>query len=73
MRDTNMMKITEEESNSIEGLLTYKEITDTLCKMKHYKSPGISGFTAEFFKVFWKQLGYVVLRSVNEGFENGEL
>ena len=26
MRDTNMMKITEEESNSIEGLLTYKEI-----------------------------------------------
>ena len=52
MRDTNMMKITEEESNSIEGLLTYKEITDTLRKMKHDKSPGISGFTAEFFKVF---------------------
>ena len=49
-----MMKITEEESNSIEGLLTYKEITDTLRKMKHDKSPGISGFTAEFFKVFWK-------------------
>ena len=68
-----MMKITEEESNSIEGLLTYKEITDTLRKMKHDKSPGISGFTAEFFKVFWKQLGYFVLRSANEGFENGEL
>ena len=41
--------------------------------MKHDKSPGISGFTTEFFKVFWKQLGYFVLRSANEGFENGEL
>ena len=73
MRDTNVMKITEEESNSIEGLLTYKEITDTLRKMKHDKSPRISGFTAEFFKVFWTQLGYFVLRSANERFENGEL
>ena len=41
--------------------------------MKRDKSPGISGFTTEFFKVFWKQLGYFVLRSANEGFENGEL
>ena len=49
MRDTTMMKITEEESNSIEGLLTFKEITDTLRKMKHDKSPGTSGFTAELF------------------------
>ena len=31
------------------------------------------GFTTEFFKVFWKQLGYFVLRSANEGFDNGEL
>ena len=52
-----MMKIIE-ESNSKEGPLTYKEITDTSRKMKHDKSPEISGITAEFFKFVWKQLGF---------------
>ena len=26
-----------------------------------------------FFKVFWKQIGYFVIRSINYGFTNGEL
>ena len=41
--------------------------------MKHDKSPGITGFTAEFFKTFWRQLGQFVLRSLNYGYTKGEL
>ena len=41
MRETNMTKITEKDSNSIEGLLTYKEITDILREMKHDKSRSV--------------------------------
>ena len=41
--------------------------------MKNNKSPGSTGFTAEFFKFFWKDLGYFVVKSLNYGFERGEL
>ena len=41
--------------------------------MKNNKSPGSDGFTAEFFKFFWQDLGDFILRSVNYGFESGEL
>ena len=41
--------------------------------MKSDKSPGIGGFTAEFFKTFWKQLGHFVLKSLKLGFHKGEL
>ena len=41
--------------------------------MEYDKSPGLSGFSADFFKVFWRQIGHFVLRSVNYGYEKGEL
>ena len=60
MNDSNMTKLKNEEANTIEGLLTYKEISDILYNMKHDKSPRLSGFSAEFFKVFWRQ-GFLFL------------
>ena len=62
MKDIDMTKLTNQESEKLEGLLTYREISEVLFKMKPDKSPGITGFTAEFFKVLWKQIGHFVLR-----------
>ena len=73
MKDTEMPTLTNDEAEKIEGLLTYKEISEVLFNMKHDKSPGITDFTAEFFKVFWRQLGYFVLRAINFGYKKGEL
>ena len=73
MQNTEMNKLSEQEAINLEGPLTFKEISDSLYKMKHGKSPGMSGFTAEFFKVFWRQIGIFVLRSLNLGYRNGEL
>ena len=41
--------------------------------MKNNKSPGIDGFTVEFFKVFWIDLKLFILNSLNEGFDKGKL
>ena len=49
MKNLDMTKLTNQESEKLEGFLTYKEISDVLLKMKPDKSPGITGFTAEFF------------------------
>ena len=37
------------------------------------KRPGADGFITEFFKIFWKDVGYFVLRSLNYAFNKGEL
>ena len=68
-----MKTITDDQANNLEGILTLEEISCTLKKYENGKSPGLSGFPADFFKVFWKQLGVFVLRSLNHGYTIGEL
>ena len=49
-------KLSDLQSMSIEGLLTYTEICKSLQKMQNKKSPGSSGFTTEFYKFFWQNI-----------------
>ena len=73
IEEQSMNTLNENQANKLEGLLTLSEISFTLKSMKSEKSPGLSGFSAEFFKVFWKQLGNFILRSLNYGYMKGEL
>ena len=73
MQDMNVPKLHEDEALKLEGILTLKEAGKTLKNMKNNKSPGTSGFSADFYKVFWKQLGTFVVRAINFGFLKGEL
>ena len=41
--------------------------------MKNNKTPGLNGFTVEFFKVFFQDLGIYMVRSMNCAYENGKL
>ena len=41
--------------------------------MKNNKSPGIDGFTSEFFKVFYCKLQYLITNSMNSCFKKGIL
>ena len=41
--------------------------------MNNSKSPGLDGFTVEFFKKNWIDIGIFILRSVNHGYRNGSL
>ena len=65
--------LTLQEKTSLEREITLAEASLALKKMKNYKSPGFDGFTAEFFKCFWLQLGSFVVRSLNDDFRKGEL
>ena len=66
-------KLCEGQKQSLEGEITYKEALDALKKMQNDKSPGSSGYTNEFFKFFWKDIGHFLIRSINEGFKKGRL
>ena len=41
--------------------------------MKNLKTPGNDGFTAEFFKLFWTDLKFFILNSLNYGYRTGSL
>ena len=41
--------------------------------MKNDKSPGLDGFTVEFFKLFWADIRVIVLRSLNYAYRIGNL
>ena len=69
----NSCKLNEEESNSLEGEITYEELANALKNMKNSKSPGMDGFTADFFNFFWIILGNFILKSVNYAYKNGSL
>ena len=55
----------------LEGEILYIEAVEALKNMKNDKSPGPDGFTSEFLKFFWKDIGYFWLKSVNEAFKKG--
>ena len=66
-------KLTEDQKKSLEGDISLTELTAALKKMKNNKSPGSDGFTTEFFKFFWSDIGKFVLRAINKGYQNGKM
>ena len=57
----NANKLSDEKSASLEGEISYSEIANALKYMKNNKSPGLDGFTVEFFKFFWVDIGAFIL------------
>ena len=62
-----------QEKTSLKGEIALDEASIALKNMKNNKSTGADGFTVEFFKFFWQQLGAIVVKSLNNGFRKGEL
>ena len=69
----NPKKLSDSDSLKLEGEITYNEIAPALKNMKNEKSPGNDGFTAEFFKFFWPDMGHYILKSLNDGYRKGNL
>lgn len=44
-----------------------------LKNFKNDKTPGTDGFTAEFFKFFWRDIDSYILKSFNYSYEMGQL
>ena len=72
-KNDELPKLTNLEADMLEGILSLQEVSLTLKHMKNDKSPGSDGFSANFFKVFWKKLGGFVVRSINYSYNIGSL
>ena len=66
-------KLGDAENSLLEGPITYEELLFCLKKSANNTSPGFDGFTYEFFKFFWKDLGHFLVRAINVCFNQGKL
>ena len=64
-------RLSDEERDNMEGLLTYEECKKVLETFQNDKSPG--GFTVEFYQFFFELLGHQLIASLNEAYEANEL
>ena len=68
LSDHNIPRLCESDKNKLEGPITYSEPLYCLKKTPNNTSPGFDGFTYEFFKFFWKDIGQFLLRAINDCF-----
>ena len=66
-------RLSNEDRDSLEGPLTYEECKKVLDSFQNDKSPGVDGFTVEFYKFFYDLLGNDLLACLNEAYEKQEL
>ena len=66
-------KISDEDKTLCDAELTLADCLNYLKQLKNEKSPRIDGFTVEFFKFFWKDLGVYLFRSIKHAIQTGEL
>ena len=71
--DLSHPKLSEEQSSKLEGLLTVEEASKYMKQCRSDASPGSSGFTGGFYKLFWRNLKYFIVNSLNYAYETGNL
>ena len=65
--------LSNEERDSIEGLLTELGCLNPLKDMEADKSPGTGGLPSEFYQMFWNEVSKPLLEALNYGFEISQL
>ena len=66
-------KISDEESSKLDLEININELHRQIFSTQNNKSPGPDGFTNEFFKIFWDQLKFLLLKLLNTFFEKKKI
>ena len=61
----NLSKLSNDDRLSCEGKLTLQECWEALTSAKSCKTPGNDGLTKEFYVCFFKQLGKLLVSTLN--------
>ena len=71
--DLSLLKISGDEREALEGVLSFDECKEALGSLNDNTSPGEDGFTIEFFKYFFNVIGSDLVESFNYAHEEGQL
>ena len=66
----NIPKLPQEISLELDQDITLSELSEALKSMKNNVSPGIDGLPADFYKVFWGKLKFLIYDVIGETVKN---
>ena len=66
-------KLTEVDRESCEGLITAAELRECLKTFSRNKTPGMDGFSFEFYLTFWDVIESLLINCFNFSYESGEM
>ena len=66
-------KVTEKERDEMDNDITLEDIEETIKDLKSDKSPGVTGFTKEFYKEFHKNLNIWILNYIHYTYQEKTL
>ena len=69
----NIPKLDENEQSILDSPLTINEISNALKLMSNDKSPGLDGFSTNFYKFFWPDIKHLVHDSFKWALTQGKL
>ena len=69
----NFPKLNQNQALKLEGLLSVEEASCYMKTCRSDASPGSSGFTGGFYKMFWRNLKFTIVDSLNYAYETGNL
>ena len=69
----NIPKISADQQETCEGMITEQEASYALKAMRNNSAPGLDGLTTSFYKVFWSKIKTFIINSYEEAFTNGQL
>lgn len=73
IQNLSLPRLSDEERDNMEGLLTYEECKKVLETFQNDKSPGEDGFTLEFYIFFSNFSDIISFQVFNETYEANEL
>ena len=73
LSNNELRNLDDPSKDSCEGPITDTEAISALKNMKNDKTPGNDGLPAEFYKIFWKDIGPILLKCYDEIYAAGEL
>ena len=69
----NLTKLDNTDKLQLEREISIADLEYIVHKSKNNKSPGPDGFSNEFFKIFWNQIKFLLLKLIQYFREKGEL
>ncbi|XP_021764020.1 uncharacterized protein LOC110728686 [Chenopodium quinoa] len=73
LRQLDILVLRDEDKIWLDRDFTEGEIKQAMFKMHCFKSPGPDGFTVDFFKTYWYEVGQLVIDSVKQFLRTGNM
>ncbi|XP_021757913.1 uncharacterized protein LOC110722949 [Chenopodium quinoa] len=73
LRELDIPNLTNTDREWLDKPFTDQEIRKAMLNIHSSKSPGPDGFTADFFQVYWKEVGQLVTESVHQFLRTGNM